>query len=207
MDVACMCQLCLQENPTEPQKIKEVPVKISIDMSNLTIYCQSVSLSQRVLQKIINFASDDEPCYEMNSFSETKAKELMIDRKMRSAFQWRHKRQFCRIYPKVRSTIQGNFFLFLRSQYFTLKGRRTDSSNFNPVPFWLCGAQMVALNFQTPDKELQINHGWFLQNGQCGYVLKPECMVEGDSAVLYGFTSKYEQREATNQIVYPFRMF
>ncbi|XP_059084137.1 1-phosphatidylinositol 4,5-bisphosphate phosphodiesterase gamma-1-like [Tigriopus californicus] len=147
------------ENPSEPsQKIKEVPVKISVDMSNLAIYCQSVSLSRRALQKIRNFVTDDEPCYEMNSFNETKAKELMIDRKLRSAFQWRHKRQFCRIYPK---------------------GRRTDSSNFNPVPFWLCGTQMVALNFQTPDKELQINHGWFVQNGQCGYVLKPECMVEG----------------------------
>eukprot|EP00095_Tigriopus_kingsejongensis_P000990 maker-scaffold39_size501901-snap-gene-3.16 protein:Tk00990 transcript:maker-scaffold39_size501901-snap-gene-3.16-mRNA-1 annotation:"phosphatidylinositol-specific phospholipase y domain protein" len=82
----------------------------------------------------------------------------MIDSKHRSAFQWRHKRQLCRIYPK---------------------GTRTNSSNFNPVPFWLCGCQMAALNFQTPDKELQINRGWFLQNGNCGYVLKPECMVEG----------------------------
>ena len=59
------------------------------------------------------------------------------------------------------------------------KGLRTDSSNFNPIPFWLCGVQMAALNFQTPDKELQFNHGWFTQNGGCGYVLKPDFMVEG----------------------------
>ena len=39
------------------------------------------------------------------------------------------------------------------------QARRTDSSNFNPVPFWLSGVQMVALNFQTCDKELQINRG------------------------------------------------
>ncbi len=56
---------------------------------------------------------------------------------------------------------------------------RTDSSNLNPVPFWLCGTQMAALNFQTPDKELQINFGWFRQNGGCGYVLKPDFMLEG----------------------------
>ena len=38
---------------------------------------------------------------------------------------------------------------------------------------------MSALNFQSPDKELQINQGWFQQNGGCGYVLKPDFMIEG----------------------------
>ena len=60
-----------------------------------------------------------------------------------------------------------------------MQARRTDSSNFNPVPFWLSGVQMVALNFQTRDKELQINRGWFRQNGGCGYVLKPDFMTRG----------------------------
>ena len=56
---------------------------------------------------------------------------------------------------------------------------RTDSSNYNPVPFWLCGVQIAALNFQTGEKEMQINQAWFKQNGGCGYVLKPDFMVEG----------------------------
>lgn len=38
---------------------------------------------------------------------------------------------------------------------------------------------MAALNFQTPDKELQINQAWFAQNQNCGYVLKPDVMLEG----------------------------
>ncbi|KAF3836571.1 hypothetical protein F7725_029129 [Dissostichus mawsoni] len=44
-------------------------------------------------------------------------------------------------------------------------GSRTDSSNYNPVPMWNVGCQIVALNFQTPSKEMHINQGRFLQNG------------------------------------------
>ena len=32
----------------------------------------------------------------------------------------------------------------------------------------------MALNFQTPGKEMDLNQGRFLANGGCGYVLKPE---------------------------------
>ena len=30
------------------------------------------------------------------------------------------------------------------------KGVRIDSSNYNPLPMWNCGMQMVALNYQSP---------------------------------------------------------
>eukprot|EP00051_Salpingoeca_urceolata_P000860 m.36692 g.36692 ORF g.36692 m.36692 type:complete len:1137 (+) comp11042_c0_seq1:205-3615(+) len=50
---------------------------------------------------------------------------------------------------------------------------RVNSSNQDPYPFWSCGVQMVALNYQTPDLPWQLNRGMFRQNGQCGYVLKP----------------------------------
>jgi len=32
-------------------------------------------------------------------------------------------------------------------------GMRIDSSNFNPIPFWACGIQMAALNYQTDGNE------------------------------------------------------
>lgn len=32
------------------------------------------------------------------------------------------------------------------------KGQRVDSSNYDPFRLWLCGSQMVALNFQTAGK-------------------------------------------------------
>lgn len=32
---------------------------------------------------------------------------------------------------------------------------------------------VVALNFQTPGEQMDLNQGRFLPNGRCGYVLKP----------------------------------
>jgi Phosphatidylinositol-specific phospholipase C, X domain/Phosphatidylinositol-specific phospholipase C, Y domain len=51
---------------------------------------------------------------------------------------------------------------------------RIDSSNFNPAPYWAAGAQMAALNFQTPGVAMHINRALFRQNGICGFVLKPK---------------------------------
>ncbi|XP_046911118.2 1-phosphatidylinositol 4,5-bisphosphate phosphodiesterase gamma-1 [Dermatophagoides farinae] len=56
------------------------------------------------------------------------------------------------------------------------EGTRIYSSNYNPIQMWNCGIQMVALNYQTKDKPMQLNHAKFLQNGQCGYVLMPSYM-------------------------------
>lgn len=39
----------------------------------------------------------------------------------------------------------------------------------------------VALNFQTPGYEMDLNAGRFLINGQCGYVLKPACLWQPDT--------------------------
>jgi len=53
------------------------------------------------------------------------------------------------------------------------KGTRFNSTNYDPVPFWNAGCQLVALNYQHMGKKIFFNHGKFLENGQCGYVLKP----------------------------------
>ena len=37
----------------------------------------------------------------------------------------------------------------------------------------------VALNFQTGGEEMQLLHGRFLDNGNSGYVLKPQCLRTG----------------------------
>uniref|UniRef100_T1IHK2 1-phosphatidylinositol 4,5-bisphosphate phosphodiesterase gamma n=1 Tax=Strigamia maritima TaxID=126957 RepID=T1IHK2_STRMM len=70
-------------------------------------------------------------------------------------------RQFCkiRVYPK---------------------GQRIDSSNYDPIRLWNCGCQMVALNYQTPDRTMQLNEGKFRQNGNCGYILRPEFTFRDD---------------------------
>lgn len=53
---------------------------------------------------------------------------------------------------------------------------RLDSSNPNPQGYWKGGLQLVALNQQTPGAMLDIHRGRFLQNGVCGYVLRPTVM-------------------------------
>lgn len=53
-----------------------------------------------------------------------------------------------------------------------------DSSNFDPFLAWSLGVQMVALNFQTGDRSMQLNRGRFRANGGLGYVLQPKCLRE-----------------------------
>lgn len=91
---------------------------------------------------------------EMSSFPETKAEKQFIQQNM-PLFLSYHRNQISRVYPK---------------------GQRLDSSNFNPVPFWNIGSQMIALNYQTGDKAMQLNQAKFRNNGQCGYILKPSFM-------------------------------
>ncbi|XP_076450758.1 1-phosphatidylinositol 4,5-bisphosphate phosphodiesterase delta-4-like isoform X2 [Babylonia areolata] len=56
-------------------------------------------------------------------------------------------------------------------------GMRTDSSNYDPVPAWNNGCQIVALNYQTGGESMQLNQGRFKDNGGCGYVLKPNFLL------------------------------
>uniref|UniRef100_A0A1I8AVM3 Phosphoinositide phospholipase C n=1 Tax=Steinernema glaseri TaxID=37863 RepID=A0A1I8AVM3_9BILA len=89
--------------------------------------------------------------YEMCSFSETKHEKILE----KGLVQF-NIRQLSRVYPM---------------------GSRMTSSNFNPVPMWNSGCHMVALNYQTPDRSMQLNHGKFIANGRCGYVLKPAYLL------------------------------
>jgi len=60
------------------------------------------------------------------------------------------------------------------------EGTNITSSNFDPLPLWLSGVQMVALNYQTTDRALLLNDGLFYDyNGGSGYVLKPPELLGG----------------------------
>ncbi|KAG4091984.1 PLC-like phosphodiesterase [Neocallimastix lanati (nom. inval.)] len=58
-------------------------------------------------------------------------------------------------------------------------GKRITSSNYNPVPHWLCGCQIVALNYQTFDRGTDVNDAMFQQTNYQGYVLKPYYLRSG----------------------------
>ncbi|CAF3203453.1 unnamed protein product [Rotaria sp. Silwood2] len=58
------------------------------------------------------------------------------------------------------------------------RGIRQDSSNLDPIVPWNFGVQMVALNFQKDDKIMALCYGKFSDNGGCGYVLKPNYLID-----------------------------
>jgi phosphatidylinositol phospholipase C delta len=57
------------------------------------------------------------------------------------------------------------------------KGTRVTSSNYKPFVSWMHGAQMVAFNMQGYGRNLWLMHGMFRSNGGCGYVKKPDFLM------------------------------
>lgn len=75
------------------------------------------------------------------------------------AFQRYHRLRLSRIYPAF---------------------SRVTSTNFDPFLHWAAGAQCVALNLQTYDKWMDLNMALFSSNGNTGYVLKPQIILDPD---------------------------
>ncbi|KAG7488704.1 hypothetical protein MATL_G00037290 [Megalops atlanticus] len=128
----------------EKRKSKKSKIKLAKELSDIVIYCKSVHFAG------FDHARENQAFYEMSSFKESKA--LSLAENSATAFIHHNVDKLSRIYPS---------------------GSRTDSSNYNPVPMWDTGCQIVALNFQTPCTEMDLNQGRFLPNGRSGYILKP----------------------------------
>ncbi|XP_074295021.1 phosphoinositide phospholipase C 4-like [Silene latifolia] len=62
------------------------------------------------------------------------------------------------------------------------KGTRFNSSNYKPFLAWMHGAQMVAFNMQGYGRFLWQMQGMFRANGGCGYVKKPEFLINSDQS-------------------------
>ncbi|KAL0992729.1 hypothetical protein UPYG_G00097550 [Umbra pygmaea] len=131
--------------------IKAASCKLSPDLSDLVVYCRSVPFSG--FQQ-----SSQRPPDEISSFSENDAIKLIKD--SGKLFVKHNCRQLSRIYPS---------------------GQRLQSSNYDPQDMWNGGCSMVALNFQTPGEQMDLNQGRFLPNGRCGYILKPSFLCDPSS--------------------------
>lgn len=118
-------------------------------LSDLVAICKSIRFTDfETSMKSQNF-------WEICSFSEQEASKIANDNP--EDFVNYNKKFLSRIYPGT---------------------MRIDSSNPNPQDFWNCGCQIVAMNYQTPGQMMDLYTGWFLQNGGCGYVLRPSVMRE-----------------------------
>jgi len=128
--------------------VQDATIKVSSKLlSDLVNLCEAVTF------KSFAESHQEDRCYHLSSFSEGKAR-VLLERPEETV---RHtRRQLVRVYPA---------------------GSRASSSNYNAVPFWNVGCQLVALNYQTDDKEKSFYLGRFRANGNCGYVLKPQWLT------------------------------
>lgn len=125
-------------------------IKLSKHLSDLVAYTKSSAF------KGLDLDENDTHC-EVCSVPESKAYRYVDTKGEQFVRYTRYK--LCRVYPA---------------------GYRIDSSNPNPQAFWNCGCQLVALNYQTEGRMMQIYKGKFKSNGNCGYVLKPDIMCEAE---------------------------
>jgi phosphatidylinositol phospholipase C delta len=88
------------------------------------------------------------------SLSERTLNSIIKDSEKRSQLDKHNRKHVMRVYP---------------SAY------RVTSTNFDPIPYWKHGVQMVALNWQKNDIGMQLNEALF--GTRSGYVLKPEQLL------------------------------
>ncbi|XP_036992452.2 1-phosphatidylinositol 4,5-bisphosphate phosphodiesterase zeta-1 [Artibeus jamaicensis] len=134
------------------RKKKVRKVKVAVALSDLVIYTKA--------EKFRNFyhSRQYQQFNETNSIGESTARKL--------------------------SKLQASDFILHTSNFITRiypKATRADSSNFNPQQFWNVGCQMVALNFQTPGLPMDLQNGKFLDNGNSGYILKPQFLRDAET--------------------------
>ncbi|XP_012581483.1 PREDICTED: 1-phosphatidylinositol 4,5-bisphosphate phosphodiesterase delta-3, partial [Condylura cristata] len=131
---------------------KRLAKQVAPELSALVVYCGATRL-----QALRPTPALAQPCL-VSSLGERKAKKLT--REAGNSFVRHNACQLTRVYPR---------------------GLRVNSANYNPQEMWNSGCQLVALNFQTPGYEMDLNTGRFLVNGQCGYILKPACLRQPDT--------------------------
>ncbi|XP_078400680.1 1-phosphatidylinositol 4,5-bisphosphate phosphodiesterase gamma-2 [Cetorhinus maximus] len=149
---------CSQKTYVQEENRNEMEKKqqIAKELSDLVVYCRPTKSREFLLN-----AKDNTDYKEMRSFAENKADTILKQKS--KEFREYNRKQLSRIYPK---------------------GQRIDSSNYDPIVLWQHGSQMAALNFQTPDKPMQLNQSLFSMNGRTGFILQPESL-RSDNSIQY----------------------
>lgn len=123
---------------TKENKEKEKSLKVDKDLSSIICYCQAKSFDDKskiLFKKVLNeflaiifFCLDYEKnkYFEICSFSDNR-KYFLNDWPFK--FNSYHNRVLSRVYPAY---------------------HRVNSLNYDPNPYWECGFQLVALNYQAP---------------------------------------------------------
>uniref|UniRef100_A0A8C8FQ40 Phosphoinositide phospholipase C n=1 Tax=Oncorhynchus tshawytscha TaxID=74940 RepID=A0A8C8FQ40_ONCTS len=147
-----------------PSKVTATMYQRSVPLAHWLFSCRKKTMKlTRALSDLVKYTKsvgvsdiEKQGDWQVSSLSETKAHQIMQQKA--DTFIHFNQWQLSRVYP---------------SSY------RVDSSNFNPQPFWNAGCHLVALNYQSEGRVLQLNRAKFNSNGNCGFILKPACMCEG----------------------------
>ncbi|KAF3003101.1 hypothetical protein E8E13_008100 [Curvularia kusanoi] len=142
--------LNLQITGQEKPAKKAKPVKITNKLSRLGIYTRGVSFKS---------LAQEEASMPGHIFSLSEPAAIELHNKYPRELLKHNRDHLMRMYPA---------------------GTRVDSLNFDPNPFWRMGIQIAALNWQTLDVGMMLNHGMF--SGTDGYVLKPEGYRSSDKS-------------------------
>lgn len=132
----------LQSEERDKDSPKAKPVKMTQKLSRMGIYTRGVSFKS---------FTQPEASLPIHIFSLSEPAAIDVHNKQPIEMFEHNKRFLMRTYPG---------------------GSRVGSLNFDPNPFWRMGVQVAALNWQTLDVGMMLNHGMF--SGTYGYVLKPE---------------------------------
>ncbi|KAL8694770.1 MAG: hypothetical protein Q9218_000616 [Villophora microphyllina] len=134
----------VDSRPTPTQKAARVS-KIIKSLGDLGVYARGLKFRDFALE-------ESQTPNHIFSFAEKKFHTLCRDQNTKALLEAHNMRHLMRVYPSFRPT----------------------SSNPDPLLFWRRGVQMVALNWQTYDLSMQLNHAMFASGpDSLGYVLKP----------------------------------
>ena len=80
---------------------------------------------------------------------------------------------YCKSYDKRKLLIEFNQNSLMKAY-----PQSFNSANYNPIDCWTLGCHVASMNIQaTEDDYLLLNHIFFKQNQNCGYVLKPKKLL------------------------------
>ncbi|KAI9500912.1 PLC-like phosphodiesterase [Coemansia spiralis] len=136
-----------QEQSVSPRtSTAQLKRKVAPELSELIVYCKAVHFE--------GFEGDEgpKPAFDqVTSLSESAANQLI--RQRAREYTNYNTVQMTRVYPSF---------------------SRFTSTNFNPLSHWAAGCQLVALNFQTRDRNMQIYEAMFQRSSNFGYIPKPK---------------------------------
>ncbi|CAI4053912.1 hypothetical protein SUVZ_16G0170 [Saccharomyces uvarum] len=146
-------------NSSSMQRIKRIGLKKHVDIIN-----EILSISGIHGIKFRNFSLPESKttvhCFSLN---EHKVEYMIKDKNLKLSLDKHNRRYLIRVYPHA---------------------LRYKSTNFNPIPFWKMGVQMVATNWQTNDIGQQLNLAMFQildrqpdGSFKSGYILKPKKLL------------------------------